>query len=640
MIKNLSMLFLTLFGVAVYGADAITFSDDVNKLLKIVPRSERADYYIFNDLLPSDFFDKLKAQPKIQLYPVFADRASWENARNYSHAKHIADGILDEADKLLNTAPEELTQEDFNRFITEGNRSIFENKYFSRRKNLSYLVLACCLSGNKEKYIPQIITYTKAILAEDTWCVPAHCLWNGKEVNKYKQCDLFAGDTAAMLAIMINILGDELDKEIPGFAKEVNSEVIKHTFGNLLDANTHDLNYWYHAERPWNWISWCSSNCLLSALLAAPTPELRAEYVQMILYPLSRYYKACDDDGFSPEGASYFPASAGLLFQTLEYMEKAIPNSTVNFYKEQKIRKMLSFLTEIRIGNNMITYSDSSPKSKANHLLMTQIAKRLNSSELMDMVKNTPLTGDNSRRLLMRNLTVFFDYSVKPLKSSSKQVHSTLFRNRLAILRTNGFSGSLKAGHNNELHNHNDLGHFTIYYKDKPIIIDVGTGTYSAIDFSDKRFTLWYTRGNGHNAPLINGVEQENDENDVATLAEIKEENKVQSVICDLSKSYPEAAKLKKFERTLICAENFAEVHDNLQTDGETEVEISLFTMEKVQIQGNKVILGEVPLVLDNLVCAEANMESKKFGGWDKPIYRIILKGKSNKYSIKFLNNN
>ena len=640
MIKNLSMLFLTLFGVAVYGADAITFSDDVNKLLKIVPRSERADYYIFNDLLPSDFFDKLKAQPKIQLYPVFADRASWENAKNSSHAKHIAAEIIRNADEFLADAPIELTEEDFQRFIIDGNRTIYQDKYFSRRKILSYFVLACCLSGNKEKYMPQIINYIQAILAEESWCIPAHCIWNGKVASKYKQCDLFTGDTAAMLALTVNILGEELDKEIPEFAKEVNSEVIKRTFGNLLDANTHELNYWYHAERPWNWISWCSSNCLLSALLAAPTPELRAEYVQMMLYPMSRYYKACDDDGFTPEGATYFPVAAGMLFNSLEYLEKTVPGSTEKIYAENKIRRMMSFISEIGIGKNMITYSDSSPKSRPDHLLTAQIAKRLNSSEMAELLNGTELEMDNSHRLLLNSLRAFFNYPAELSNIKSDSKHSTLFRNRLAILRTDGFSASLKAGNNDEPHNHNDLGHFTVYYKEKPIIIDVGTGPYSAIDFSAKRYTLWYTRGNGHNAPVINGIEQENNIKHFATITEITENNGVLETVCDLGKGYPGSVGILNFYRTLRCTENFAEICDNLQTDGETEVEISLFTMEKVQIQGNKVILGEVTLVLDNLVCAEANMESKKFGGWDKPIYRIILKGKSNKYSIKFLNNN
>ncbi len=636
MLKNFLTGVTLLSSALSFGADLITFDEATNSLLGIVDRSQRPDFYVMNDFLPNNFFSKLEAQKKIQFFPVFADRASWEKAKNSSHAKHIATEIIRNADEFLADAPIELTEEDFQRFIIDGNRTIYQDKYFSRRKILSYFVLACCLSGNKEKYMPQIINYIQAILAEESWCIPAHCIWNGKVVSKYKQCDLFAGDTAAMLALTVNILGEELDKEIPEFSQKINKTVIERTFGNLLDSNTHSLNYWYHAERSWNWISWCSSNCLLSALLAAPTPELRAQYVQMMLYPMSRYYNSCDDDGFTPEGASYFPVAAGMLFNSLEYLENSVPGSTDKIYAENKIRRMMSFISEIGIGKNMITYSDSSPKSRPDHLLTAQIAKRLNSSEMAELLNGTELEMDNTHRLLLNSLRAFFNYPDKLSNIKSDSKHSTLFRNRLAILRTDGFSASLKAGNNDEPHNHNDLGHFTVYYKEKPIIIDVGTGPYSAIDFSDKRYTLWYTRGNGHNAPVINGIEQENNIKHFATITEITENNGVLETVCDLGKGYPGSVGILNFYRTLRCAENFAEICDNLQTDGDAEIEISLFTLEKVQVEDNIITLGEVKLILDNLTFVKSELEQEKFGGWDTPIYRITLKGKNGKYSIKF----
>ena len=637
----LIMTMLITGAVFMFGSNSITFDEKTNKLLKIEPKSENAELYFFNDRLPNDFFERLKSQEKIQLFPPFADRGSWENAKNNRLNKAIVTEIIHQADECLNTTPIELTEEDFYRFVTDGNRTVFEKKYFERRKNLSYLVLALCLTANKEKYLPSIIVYTKAILDEKTWCLPAHSVWIDKKLSPLHQCDLFAGDTASMLALMSSIIGDELDRIETGFADKINQKVIAETFGNLLNTETSELNYWYRSEWPWNWIPWCTSNCIITALLAAPTPELRAEYIQMMLYPLARYYKSFDDSGFSSEGAMYFPMSAGMLFNALEALDKAVPNSTEKIYQEEKIYRMLTFIAGIRVGKNIITYSDSTPKAKPNQLLTALIAKRLNSAEMAAILQGKSLNADvltasQSHRLLYDNLNIFFNYPTQLPESSTAIIKPTLFRNRLAILRTNGFFGSIKGGQNNEPHNHNDLGHVTIYYKDAPIIIDVGTGPYSANDFNENRYTLWYTRGNGHNAPIINGIEQENNEKHYAEIAEITETNGVFSSVCDLKNAYNEKAEIIDFKRELRCGDDFAEICDNLKTAKKTTVEISFFTIQKPIVKKDKIRLGEVDLTWNNINLVRADMEIEKFGGWDEPIYRIVFKGESNSYSFKF----
>jgi hypothetical protein len=63
-------------------------------------------------------------------------------------------------------------------------------------------------------------------------------------------------------------------------------------------------------------------------------------------------------------------------------------------------------------------------------------------------------------------------------------------------------------GHNDESHNHNDVGDFIIYYKGKPMIIDAGRGNYTARTFSKQRYELWFTQSQHHNLPMINGIGQ------------------------------------------------------------------------------------------------------------------------------------
>ena len=48
-----------------------------------------------------------------------------------------------------------------------------------------------------------------------------------------------------------------------------------------------------------------------------------------------------------------------------------------------------------------------------------------------------------------------------------------------------------KGGFNNESHNHNDVGTFSLYVNTIPVIIDAGVGTYTKQTFGKDRYTIW-----------------------------------------------------------------------------------------------------------------------------------------------------
>ena len=72
----------------------------------------------------------------------------------------------------------------------------------------------------------------------------------------------------------------------------------------------------------------------------------------------------------------------------------------------------------------------------------------------------------------------------------------------------NGFFVATKGGYNNESHNHNDVGSFSLYLNTMPVFIDAGVGTYTRRTFSSERYSIWTMQSNYHNLPLINGVAQ------------------------------------------------------------------------------------------------------------------------------------
>ncbi len=68
---------------------------------------------------------------------------------------------------------------------------------------------------------------------------------------------------------------------------------------------------------------------------------------------------------------------------------------------------------------------------------------------------------------------------------------------------------SAKAGHNNEPHNHNDLGHFILHGGGENLLCDLGAGLYTKAYFSPGRESIINISSSGHSVPVINGTMQQ-----------------------------------------------------------------------------------------------------------------------------------
>jgi hypothetical protein len=105
-----------------------------------------------------------------------------------------------------------------------------------------------------------------------------------------------------------------------------------------------------------------------------------------------------------------------------------------------------------------------------------------------------------------------------------------------------GLTLAIKGGHNNENHNHNDIGSFVAALDGVPVLIDLGQPTYTALSFSDRRYEQWVVRSEWHNVPVINGHEQSPGAEYRATDV-LATEN---SLTLDLSPAYPNAARYRR----------------------------------------------------------------------------------------------
>jgi hypothetical protein len=115
----------------------------------------------------------------------------------------------------------------------------------------------------------------------------------------------------------------------------------------------------------------------------------------------------------------------------------------------------------------------------------------------------------------------------------------------------NGLFLSAHGGTNGESHNHNDVGDFTVYANGDPVIIDVGSGTYTAKTFSKDRYAIWYNTSPYHNLPTINGVQQQEGLRFTASNVAWQTSTKDHKLTMDIEKAYPETTGLTKWRRTI-----------------------------------------------------------------------------------------
>jgi hypothetical protein len=108
-----------------------------------------------------------------------------------------------------------------------------------------------------------------------------------------------------------------------------------------------------------------------------------------------------------------------------------------------------------------------------------------------------------------------------------------------------GLTLAIKGGHNDENHNHNDVGSFIAALDATPVLIDLGQPTYTAISFSDRRYEQWVVRSEWHNLPVVDGQEQPPGVRWRATDLAVRREEAFDSLELSLAEAYP-AGRLKR----------------------------------------------------------------------------------------------
>src|SRR5262245_5811204 len=150
-----------------------------------------------------------------------------------------------------------------------GSRQRFEPTYHRRRQAVTTFVLAEALE-HRGRFIEPLLDALDRLCDEPTWVLPAH---------EKQEVDLFSAETGNLIAWTCYILGGNAafsaSERVPRALSEVRARVVEPYL-------TRD-DYWWmslNGQKPSNWTTWCTSNCLGTVLLIETDTGRRAAAIE------------------------------------------------------------------------------------------------------------------------------------------------------------------------------------------------------------------------------------------------------------------------------------------------------------------------------------------------------------------------
>jgi len=486
-------------------------------------------------------------------YPLYADRRGWDSLTSINKAYYIQFG-----EKYLSYDWKVVKATDYLEFARSGNRSKMENIYNSNLNAISALFIAEMAEG-KGRFIDQLANGLFHTCEMTSWTISAHLslqLVQGSfpKLNDHV-IDLVSGDVGAMFSWVYYFLNKEFDKLNPLISSRLYDEIES----RILTPYLNESRFWWMATNVTadkgfvnNWNPWCNANVLQCFLLVEKDRKRLVEGVYKTMVSVDKFLNYNHDDGACEEGPSYWGHAAGKMYDYLQLLYDATGGG-INIFSDPMVKNMGEYISRSYVGNGwVVNFADASAKGDFNYRLIYRYGKMVHSiamEQFASLLKREYPKPISISRDMYR---VLADLSSDPEIDKYAPLHGVkpfiwYPETEFCYIREGKLFLAAKGGYNDESHNHNDIGTFSLYVDDEPVLIDVGVGTYTKKTFSNERYSIWTMQSDYHNLPVINGFSQRYGKKYRAT--NIKPDKNGNMFSLDISKAYPADAGINKWIR-------------------------------------------------------------------------------------------
>ncbi|MBR5825646.1 MAG: heparinase II/III family protein [Clostridia bacterium] len=457
------------------------------------------------------------------------------------------------------------------KYYKNGNRNDFEKLYFRRR---DYLSSTAILALFDEGYIPELEKIILAICDEYCWALPAHVIGIGF-IDK-KIIDLFVAETGFVLSEICTVFSDFLSEPLKEKVREETKKRLVRNFSRFR---------FFWEKKEMNWASVCAG--FIGGTLMYLFPEEFNKQKKRILKTLDCYINGFTDDGFCLEGPSYwlygffsYSVFADMLYRYSDGKE--------DLFNREKVKKIAAYGGRCLLsGNTSLSFSDADEGFKPDYALQNLLYGK----GLSEPINENRLCFYNANTKWMNyyRAVTWKNDNVPDRVSTKKSIVYSSEANQL-IVNNNAFSFAIKSGHNDEPHNHNDLGSFIYADKSGQIFCDLGSGRYTKDYFNEKkRYGIFCNSSLSHSVPIIDGKPQMAGKEFSAVLT--LEDN---VAVCDISSAYEGLGKGSIVRRAEIKEKGI--ILTDTFTIGKKAVTERFVSLKKADIKEGALTFGSTKL--------------------------------------------
>lgn len=459
----------------------------------------------------------------------------------------------------------------------------------NRAKGLSMVTIAECLE-NKGKYLPMVEASLRDIIKQKSWVSPRidfdFINYNGKQYT----IDLTSALYAHTIAQTLYLLDDQLSKEVKQEAMEALYLRVFNPLRKIFETQSTQYHTWLVGTNNWN--SVCLSGVIGAALTVIPDKQERAVYAYIGGEYSKNSLAGFGDDGYCSEGVMYFNYGFGHYALLRENLWQAT-GGQIDLFTIPKVQAIARYIPRLEVTPGVFpTISDSRIGTAPDSSLMCYLSKSLGLG--LTAYENCQLTGQASNDrmdviMVFPNASTIRPLAKEPETRLEKPLRSFFESSGILVVRPgtdHGLAAVLKGGNNDEHHNHNDVGSYTVVLGKEILAGDPGSIPYTANIFDPEfRYTYKTIASYGHPVPLVAGKQQQAGAEAQAKVLRSEFADARDELVFDLSSAYA-VADLAKLERRFTyrrTGKGVLEVEDVFEFKKPEDFESAIITRASVR---------------------------------------------------------
>lgn len=508
--------------------------------------------------------------------------------------------LLARAEADLDTAWPQPLASQAARVHGDGDRDGYEQRVFARQRRLSRAVVAA-LVADDPRWLDEVADGVWLLAEQSSWCWPAHDDTRRRHGSVLATVtdpflDLGAGEVVGQLAWIDHVLGHRLDERYPGLRRRMRHEAEVRVFAPFLERRDW---HWIGLDGDvHNWNPWIHGNVLAAALALCDDEARRERLVALAAEGIDRYVAALPGDGAIDEGYAYWWNGACRALEALDLLAFATAGAWDPVAAVPALRETVAFPHRSHLGGpwyvNLADGPARPPADQPWHALhraarvVGDVAAQHHAIAAQRSLGG-PASGEDAG--LGRMLRALTDSEwlaatgpetaaahASPLPGEVWSPSTQVWLARAAEGSPAGLAVVLKGGHNDENHNHNDVGSVIVASDGVPVVVDAGRPTYTAQTFGPDRYDIWTMQSDWHSVPRVSGMSQPPGRAFAATDARLTRSDEISSMDVEIGAAYPAGA-VRSWRRRASIDRHAArvEVHDRWDGAGSgTEVRLLL----------------------------------------------------------------